>query len=76
MKVKPRQRRRNVLSATHADIASARGRILLLERLGLSRREIARRAGVAPSTITRIASGEIADLTKTTAAAVLRVRLG
>jgi transcriptional regulator with XRE-family HTH domain len=47
----------------------------VLEAMGMSRRQIARRAGVAPSTITRLARGEI-QLSRTTARALLTVRPG
>jgi hypothetical protein len=70
------QPRHNATSASHIDIHNARQRIVWLARVGgLSRRQIAARAGVAPSTISRVASGQIDQLSKATAKAVLNVKL-
>jgi predicted transcriptional regulator len=66
---------RSSLPASPEQVRQVRRRIVVLEAMGMSRRQIARRAGVAPSTITRLARGEI-QLSRTTARALLTVKPG
>jgi hypothetical protein len=60
--------------AGSAAIGRARRRIVQLEAAGLSRREIARRAGVAASSITKLANERQPRISRPVTDAVLRVR--
>jgi transposase len=62
------------LPATPDQIARARRRVRHLEVAGLSRREIARRAGVTASTVTKLMNELSPHLTRTTATRLAAAR--
>jgi hypothetical protein len=69
----PRQRP-SVVRANADEIAQVRRRIAKLEAMGMTRMAIAEAAGLAPSTVTRLAAGSFAAPSRPTVAAVLAVR--
>ena len=65
---------RTAVSAPRSQDTAARAWIARLERRGISRKQIAIAAGVSQSTVTRLANGDTADLSRRVASAVLAVR--
>jgi hypothetical protein len=64
----------SAIRASEESVRRCRRWIARLEALGMTRSAIAQRAGVAPSTVTRLAAGSFAAPSRATVAAVLAVR--